>query len=116
MAAHQQFYSKLGDHISCLNLYTAYTSVPDGQQIVWCQERFVSARSLFKATKICQQLRQQLVEMKLPIVSAGNEVELVLKSLVAGLFTNAARRQLNGENSCPSQGQRVIMPIRASWY
>ncbi len=96
-AAHQQFYSKLGDHITGLNLYRAYEGLPRKQQLAWCQEHFVSARSLQKAVDIFQQLHQQLVQLKLPIASAGTEVELVLKALVAGLFTNAARRQLNGE-------------------
>ena len=95
-AAHQQFHSKLGDHITGLNLYRAYIGLPKKQQSSWCQEHFVSARSLHKATDIHQQLHQQLTSLGLPITSAGPEVELVLKALVAGLFTNAARRQLNG--------------------
>lgn len=97
VAAHHQFYSKLGDHITGLNLYRAYEGLPRKQQLAWCQEHFVSARSLQKAVDIFKQLHQQLVQLKLPITSAGTEVELVLKALVAGLFTNAARRQLNGE-------------------
>lgn len=97
VAAHQQFHSKLGDHITGLNLYRAYEGLQRKQQLAWCQEHFVSARSLQKAVDILQQLHQQLVQLKLPITSAGTEVELVLKALVAGLFTNAARRQLNGE-------------------
>ena len=97
MAAHQQFYSKLGDHITGLNLYRAYESIPRKQQLTWCQEHFVSARSLQKAMDIFQQLHQQLVDLKLPIASAGTEADLVLKALVAGLFTNAARRQINGK-------------------
>ena len=96
VAAHQQFHSKLGDHISGLNLYRAYIGLPKKQQPSWCQEHFVSARSLHKATAIYQQLHQQLTSLGLPTTSAGPEVELVLKALVAGLFTNAARRQLNG--------------------
>ena len=96
MAAHQQFHSKLGDHITGLNLYRAYEGIPRKQQHAWCQEHFVSVRSLHKAVEIFQQLHQQLVQLKLPIASAGSEVDLVLKALVAGLFTNAARRQLNG--------------------
>ena len=96
VAAHQQFHSKLGDHISGLNLYRAYIGLPKNQQPSWCQEHFVSARSLHKAINIYQQLHQQLTMLGLPITSAGPEVELVLKALVAGLFTNAARRQLDG--------------------
>lgn len=96
MAAHQQFRSKLGDHISSLNLYRAYISVPKRQQLSWCQEHFVSGRSLHKATDIYQQLHQQLTTLRLPITAAGPEMELLLKALVAGLFTNAATRQLNG--------------------
>ena len=96
LAAHQQFHSKLGDHISGLNLYRAYIGLPKKQQLSWCQEHFVSGRALHKATEIYQQLHQQLVTLGLHITSAGSEVELVLKALVAGLFTNAATRQLNG--------------------
>lgn len=97
VAAHQQFHSKLGDHISGLNLYRAYIGLPKKQQLSWCQEHFVSGRSLHKATEIYQQLHQQLLTLGLPITSSGSEVELVLKALVAGLFTNAATRQLNGK-------------------
>lgn len=95
--AHQQFYSKLGDHISGLNLFRAYEAIPRKQQLLWCQQHFVSARSMQKAVDIFQQLHQQLVDLKLPIASAGTEVELVLKALLAGLFTNAAKCQQNGE-------------------
>ena len=102
VAAHQQFHSKLGDHISGLNLYRAYISLSKKQQVSWCQEHFVSARSLHKATDIYQQLHQQLTNLGLPITSAGPEVELVLKALVAGLFTNAARHQVDG-NLLPVQ-------------
>ncbi|KAL0046865.1 hypothetical protein WJX82_000241 [Trebouxia sp. C0006] len=109
VAAHQQFYSKLGDHITGLNLYRAYEGLPRKQQLAWCQEHFVSARSLQKAVDIFKQLHQQLVQLKLPIASAGTEVELVLKALVAGLFTNAARRQLNGTYQVVSTGQPVAM-------
>ena len=101
VAAHQQFSSKLGDHITSLNLYRAYISVPSKQQHTWCSEHFVSARSLQKATRILQQLHQHLVELKLPIASCGSEVEPVLKALVAGLFTNAARLQPDGEHQSP---------------
>lgn len=99
VAAHQQFQSKFGDHISGLNLYRAYICIPKKQQPEWCQQHFVSARSLHKATDIHQQLHQQLVDLKLPIASAGSEVEVVLKALAAGLFTNVARHQLDGLDS-----------------
>lgn len=117
IAAHQQFHSKLGDHISGLNLYRAYVGLPKKQQPSWCQEHFVSARSLHKATDIYQQLHQQLRDLGLPTTSAGSEVELVLKALVAGLFTNAAKRQLDGtcaapcslklSTSCPDQAVKL---------
>lgn len=102
VAAHQQFHSKLGDHISGLNLYRAYIGLSKKQQPSWCQEHFVSARSLHKATDIYQQLHQQVTNLRLPTTSAGPEVELVLKALVAGLFTNAAKRQLDGNCVAPS--------------
>ena len=86
----------MGDHITGLNLYRAYIGISQKQLPAWCQEHSVSARSLRKATDIYQQLHQQLVDLSLPIASAGTEVELVLKALVSGLFTNAAQRQLDG--------------------
>lgn len=112
VAAHQQFHSKLGDHVSGLNLYRAYTGLPKYQQPSWCQEHFVSARSLHKAINIYQQLHQQLTMLGLPVTSAGPEVELVLKALVAGLFTNAARRQLDGNCAvCPLH----LAPVNTSF-
>lgn len=110
VAAHQQFHSKLGDHVSDLNLYRAYIGLPKSQQPSWCQEHFVSARSLHKATDIYQQLHQQLTNLGLPITSAGPEVELVLKALVAGLFTNAARRQPNGTVLSPAVSVTTLCP------
>lgn len=108
----------MGDHISGLNLYRAYIGVPKSQQLAWCQERFVSARSLHKATDIYQQLHPQLVDLKLPIASAGTEVELVLRALVAGLFTNVARRQLNGMASFSASQALAVdcLPLLQSWY
>lgn len=66
------------------------------EQLVWCQEHYVNARSLQKATDVLKQLHQQFVTLKLPMATAGTEVEPVLKALVAGLFTNAAKRQADG--------------------
>lgn len=56
----------------------------------------MNARSLQKAGDILDQLQQQLLTLKLPLASAGTEVEPILKALVAGLFTNAAKRQADG--------------------
>ena len=96
-AAHQQFTSKYGDHMTALNLYRAYSEVDRKQRLVWCQEHFVNARSLRKATDIQEQLQQQMLNLNLPVVTSASDVEPVLKALVAGLFTNAAKRQADGE-------------------
>lgn len=85
--------------MSHLNLYRAYSEVDRKQRLIWCQERFVNARSLQKATDILEQLQQQVLDLNLPIASAASEVEPVLKALVAGLFTNAAKRQPDGTPS-----------------
>ena len=74
----------------------------------------MSARSLQKSVDIFQQLHQQLVQLKLPIASAGTEVELVLKAMVAGLFTNAARRQPNGEILIFAPCGRVALSVLVS--
>ena len=60
----------------------------------------MNARSLQKAGDILEQLHQQLLDLKLPITSAGTEVKPILKAVVAGLFTNAAKRQTDGKLSC----------------
>lgn len=110
-AAHQQFCSKYGDHLTAVNLYRAYGTLQPKQRSVWCQEHFVNARALQKANDILDQLHQQLLDLKLPITSAGTQVEPVLKALVAGLFTNAAKRQADGELTCYIHQKETLQRI-----
>ena len=93
--AHKQFISTEGDHVSFTNLYRAYSSVPAKQQRAWCKERFVSSRSLQKATDIYKQLQQQMEGLGTAL-SSSSDTALLRKALVAGLFSNAAKLAAEG--------------------
>lgn len=80
-----------GDHITYLNVFNSW--VRAGKTPGWCAEYRVRYGSLKKADHIRKQLNLHLQRIQIPRATSGQEVEPVLKALVAGFFANAATLQ-----------------------
>ena len=79
-----------GDHITLL--YTYQQWLKSGRSEKWCRDYYVHFRSLRRAEDVMSQLRRLMERFKLPIVSSGANMQVVLKAIVSGFFSKAARR------------------------
>ena len=79
-----------GDHLTLLHAYKEWVKAGKSEQ--WCRDNFVHYRSLRRADDVITQLQNQMDRFRLPIVSCGNDTQLVLKAIVSGFFAKAARK------------------------
>ncbi|XP_063240181.1 ATP-dependent RNA helicase DHX33 isoform X2 [Bacillus rossius redtenbacheri] len=87
-AAHHKFLSAAGDHITMLNVFRNYASVP--QKKLWCQENLLHTRNLHYASKVREQLADLCARCGVALTSCGQDTEAVRRCLLAGLFTSVA--------------------------
>lgn len=76
-----------GDMISYLNIMNGYLASDRSNN--WADRRNLNHHALKNASEIASKLESQLKKCHLPLLST-NKVESILKSLVGGLFPNAA--------------------------
>lgn len=103
--ARRKFIAQEGDHLTLLNIFTAYINNRSPQ---WCHQHYFNARSLAKAVSVRAQLKRYLDKFasdpstkrhskkddddmgKIPIE------ERIRRCIASGLFANAARMQPDG--------------------
>lgn len=85
-----KFHYKDGDHLTLLNVYNLWKKNQKSSN--WCYENFIQYRGLKKASDVEKQLLNLMDRFKLPILSCGNNLSKVRKSITAGFFTHVARR------------------------
>jgi len=87
---HQRFYDPDGDHMSMLNVYDNW--MKNGKSSQWCRRNFIDSRAMNRSGKIRSQLEGLVQQRWKPGRSENNSSSRrILQSVVAGLFTNAAR-------------------------
>mmetsp|Transcript_70055 Transcript_70055/g.194680 ORF Transcript_70055/g.194680 Transcript_70055/m.194680 type:complete len:713 (-) Transcript_70055:294-2432(-) len=85
-----------GDHLTLLNVFHAYKQqVQDGSDATkFCTENFVCQRSMKFAEHVREQLKQQMEELGLPMVSTDFQDKEyypnIRKCIIAGFFMQAA--------------------------
>lgn len=98
--AKAQFTNPEGDHLTLLNAYQAYESVPEKDRKHWCWENYLNERSLISATNVRYQLAGILRKLDLPDVrSDSNSADYypnIRLALTAGMFMQTAYKQRNG--------------------
>jgi HrpA-like RNA helicase len=100
--ARAKFRHSSGDHLTLLNLQVAYQELSEGTKEKgatrdWCQRHFVNERALKEAMEIAKQLRVSCERAGLDWkTSCGDNTDLVLKSLLTGLYQNTAILQPDG--------------------
>lgn len=96
--ARKKFYHRSGDHMMLLNILRAYEDVEGGpEQKQWCRDNFVNSRAMALVLESRKQLRERCERMKLDWQpSAEEDTDVVLSTLVEGLWANTALLQPDG--------------------
>ncbi|RKO84913.1 P-loop containing nucleoside triphosphate hydrolase protein, partial [Blyttiomyces helicus] len=94
-AAKKKFMNYDGDHITFLNVMKGYQAVHADRD--WCNENFISPRSLKLAMDIRKQLIQFCEKRDIPSsTTCGTDFEPMLKCFLSGCFQNVATLQPDG--------------------
>lgn len=79
-----------GDHLTLLGIYKSWEL--NGYSRSWCQENFVQERSMRRVQEVRKQLMSIMKNYKHPILSCGNDYTRIRKTLCAGYFKHAVKR------------------------
>jgi len=115
-AAHLKFVSRLGDHVTLLNVFQSFIAVAAKHRLAWCADNFLSFRALTKAGEIVDQLERLLAPpppqgLGLPNAhsSCGEDTRVLCRALTAGLFPHATLRQADGSLKVLATGREVFV-------
>ena len=92
---HREFFAQEGDHMTLLNVFTAFTT--NNRSKSWCDKHYSSFSSLNRAYNIREQLLKYMKRFNFELSSARGFDDLkILKCLCAGFFANAAMYTAKG--------------------
>jgi ATP-dependent RNA helicase DHX8/PRP22 len=95
-----KFHQPDGDHMTLLAVYQAWSAAKFSNP--WCYENFLQARAMRRAQDVRKQLVTIMDRYKMDIVSAGKNTNKIKKCIVAGYFTNAAKKD-------PQEGYKSLV-------
>lgn len=102
-----------GDHLTLLNVYHAYKSVPEANQVQWCWDNFLNQRSLKSADNVRQQLGRIMKRMNIPLISSEATSRQyyinIRKALTVGSFMKIAHLERAGHYSTMKDNQIVLL-------
>ncbi|GMP92377.1 hypothetical protein CsSME_00042626 [Camellia sinensis var. sinensis] len=113
------FSSLEGDHPTLIAVYRAFDEFLEKSNLgnsrekteknlrKWCKENFINSRALRHARDIHRQIRGNIEQMGLHIVSCGDDMLQFRRCLAAAFFLNAALKQPDGTYRVLSSGQVV---------
>ncbi|KAK5734820.1 hypothetical protein LTR17_008590 [Elasticomyces elasticus] len=116
--AKQKFQVEEGDHLTLLNIYTAFTTGKGGRKDArWCQQHYLNFKALERAVSVRNELRRYLERFGLDVgesslandptvlKAGGMEMqERVRRCLTSGYFSQAAKMQADGTFRAVSGG------------
>ena len=105
--AKAQFINMDSDHITLLNAYEAYESVPEKERKNWCWENFLNERSLISATNVRYQLLGILKKLDLPVVKNDGSLDNIRLALSSGMFMQVAFKKRDGNYMTIKDNQTV---------
>jgi ATP-dependent RNA helicase DHX8/PRP22 len=103
-----------GDHLTLLAIYEAWKASKFSNP--WCFENFIQARSIRRAQDVRKQLVTIMDRYKMDIVSAGKNQTLIRKCIVAGFFSNAAKKDPQEGYKTMVEGQPVYIHPSSSLF
>lgn len=92
-----RFFQPEGDHLTLLAVYEVWKA--NNFSKPWCHENFTQFRTLQKAQDVRKQLLGIMDKYKLDVVHSGKNVSNIRKSIAAGFFFHAAKKD-------PQEGDR----------
>uniref|UniRef100_A0A7S3PIF3 RNA helicase n=1 Tax=Aplanochytrium stocchinoi TaxID=215587 RepID=A0A7S3PIF3_9STRA len=95
-----RFLQPEGDHITLLAVYEAWKNSKYSNP--WCYENFIQARSIRRAQDIRKQLLGICDRYRLRVDSCGRNYDLIRKSITAGFFMHAAKKD-------PTEGYKTLV-------
>ena len=94
--AHAQFRAETGDHLSYLNVYTAYKSHKNDKE-EWCRRNYINYRFIDRMDKNFHQLTALVERLGIKRCSlppdTPNRESIILRALLRGLFMQIADRK-----------------------
>jgi len=102
-----KFHQQEGDHLTLLAIYEAWKASKFSNP--WCFENFLQARAMRRAQDVRKQLVTIMDKYKMDIVTAGKNVQKIRKCIVAGYFTNAAKKDPQEGYKTMVEGQTVYI-------
>jgi ATP-dependent RNA helicase DHX8/PRP22 len=109
------FFQPEGDHVTLLTVYQAWKAKQFSGP--WCVENFLQISSLRRAQDVRKQLLEIMDRFRLDVVSAGNDLTKVRRTITAGFFFNAARKDPQGGYRTLADHQQVyIHPSSALFH
>jgi RNA helicase HrpA len=98
--AHHQYRDDLGDFVSYLRLYQAYTSTPNKEK--FCESRYLDPRVMREIVNVKEQLAEIVSDIGVPIGYGGNKADY-LSAISKGLI----------QFVCIRSGKRVYQSLTA---
>mmetsp|Transcript_95361 Transcript_95361/g.179293 ORF Transcript_95361/g.179293 Transcript_95361/m.179293 type:complete len:1161 (+) Transcript_95361:126-3608(+) len=94
-----KFHQPEGDHCTLLEVYKGWAHNRFSNP--WCYENFIQARALRRSQDVRKQLITLMDRYKFEIITCGNDYNRIRKSIGAGYFGNACRKD-------PQEGYRTL--------
>lgn len=93
--AREKFQVPESDHLTLLNVYHQWKK--NGYSATWSNEHFIHIKAMRKVREVRQQLKEIMDAQKMPLISCGNEWDVVRKTICSAYFHQAARLKGIGE-------------------
>lgn len=91
----EKFQVPESDHLTYLNVYQQWKQ--NAYSSNWANEHFIHIKAMRKVREVRQQLKDILVQQKLPVKSCGADWDVVRKCICSAYFYQAARLKGIGE-------------------
>lgn len=112
-SARRRFTAESGDHLTLLNVFTEW--VDSDYSPFWCKENFIDPKAMTRARDVRDQLAKLLERIEVELASCGaSNPEPIIKALIAGFFTNAARLEKGGQSYRTIKGGHQTVYIHPS--
>jgi ATP-dependent RNA helicase DHX8/PRP22 len=95
-----RFFQVEGDHLTLLAVYEEWKKSSYSNQ--WCYDNFIQARALRRSQDVRKQLQQMMDRYKLEVQTCGKNFNRIRKSIVAGFFAKAAKKD-------PQEGYKTLV-------
>lgn len=91
----EKFQVPESDHLTFLNVYNQWKQ--NKYSAHWCNDHFIHIKAMRKVREVRQQLKDIMLQQKLPIESCGTDWDIIRKCICSAYFYQAARLKGIGE-------------------